>query len=925
MRKLNPWLIPLLGLAVACAMFLFSMLPAAHAQEGDPPPTQVPEIVGGAPASAGEWPWQVALVQGGAVGPSFLDDQFCGGSLIHPQWVVTAAHCITDGSGNVVGVTTVDVIAGIYNLASPASGYQYRDIDQIIRHPSYNGTTADNDIALLHLASPVTIGGSGETATALVPLVPSGIGALTGTNSWVTGWGNINASSPTFPDQLYEVQVPIIANSVCNDSLHWSGMITGNMLCAGYDAGVSSSCQGDSGGPLVVSDGGQWKLAGIVSWGGVVCGAAYRPGVYTRVSQYGSWVNGVIGPTTLVSPSGSIGTNTPTYIWNAVNTMTYYYLWVNGPSGNVIKQWYTAAEAGCSSGTGTCSVTPATVLGSGTHTWWVQTWNPAGLGPWSAAMTFNTPVPVVPGAATPTSPTGAISDYSPTYQWNKVTDSTWYYLSVSGPSGYAFTKWYDSSLVCGLSTCSVAGATPGLAVGTFTWKVQTWNSAGTGPWSATLTFNTPTPVVPGAATPTSPSGSITTNNPTYQWNKVNESTWYYLSVSGPSSYTFTHWYDSSLVCGLSTCSVAGATPGLAGGTFTWKVQTWSSAGYGPWSADMSFSIPTPWPVQPTLVSPNTSLNDRTPTFTWNAVSSETGAPATWYYLSVDGPGGNVIAKWYTDSEVGCIGGTGTCSATATTLLPAAAYTWRVYGWNSAGGGPWSASMSFSIASLGGFNSQFNGSSTGWNAIGYWFFDSSLSSYSTGRSSGDGPYSYSLQYTPSTYANFDYSARLRRAGCVWCDNSLYVRGTPTPLSAYGYWNNGYQFTYANDGTFSVWKVVNGTWYLGQDYTYTPAIVINGWNVLRVVASGNNLYYYINGTLVWSGTDTSFASGYAGMGVDSLEDVVTPGDQFWVDWAVLDSYTESMPVITDTVSPEQQALNDAANATGSNKIHGGYNRP
>jgi hypothetical protein len=93
------------------------------------------------------------------------------------------------------------------------------------------------------------------------------------------------------------------------------------------------------------------------------------------------------GKATLVSPNGNIGTNNPTYRWNAVSGATWYYLWVDGPSGNVIQKWYTAAEANCTNTT--CSVTNATPgLAAGSHTWWIQTWNEAGYGPWSTGMGF---------------------------------------------------------------------------------------------------------------------------------------------------------------------------------------------------------------------------------------------------------------------------------------------------------------------------------------------------------------------------------------------------------------------------------------------------------------------------------------------------------------------------------------------------------
>ncbi len=92
---------------------------------------------------------------------------------------------------------------------------------------------------------------------------------------------------------------------------------------------------------------------------------------------------------TLISPTGSVNDNTPTYSWNAVSNSSWYYLWVNDSSGNKIKTWYTASQAGCSSGSGTCSITPNTTLANGTGKWWIQTWNSSGYGAWSVAKNFN--------------------------------------------------------------------------------------------------------------------------------------------------------------------------------------------------------------------------------------------------------------------------------------------------------------------------------------------------------------------------------------------------------------------------------------------------------------------------------------------------------------------------------------------------------
>jgi Zn-dependent metalloprotease len=195
--------------------------------------------------------------------------------------------------------------------------------------------------------------------------------------------------------------------------------------------------------------------------------------------------NGVLPPAaaTLVSPSGSIGTKTPIYTWNAVANATWYYLWVNDATGNRIRTWYRASEANCASGSGSCSVAPSTALAEGAGRWWVQTWNPNGYGPWSAGKPFTVSLP---GPATLASPSGTTSDNTPTYSWNAVPLATWYYLWVNDSTGNRIQKWYRASDVnCagGSGTCSVTPGTA-LAQGAGRSWVQTWNPVGYGPWSA---------------------------------------------------------------------------------------------------------------------------------------------------------------------------------------------------------------------------------------------------------------------------------------------------------------------------------------------------------------------------------------------------------------------------------------------------------
>jgi hypothetical protein len=200
------------------------------------------------------------------------------------------------------------------------------------------------------------------------------------------------------------------------------------------------------------------------------------------------WKVGVPGTATLTAPSGTSCDPTPTYIWNAVSNATWYYLWVNGPSGNVLKQWYTAAQAHCASGTGTCAIAPATTLASGNHIWWIQTWNSVGYGPWSAGQSFTVSSGSKPGAVTLIAPSGSSANPPPWYWWYEDSCATWYYLWVNGPSGNVIKQWYTSAQAnCNGTWCWVTNATT-LPAGTNTWWVQTWNSTGYGPWSAGMGF-----------------------------------------------------------------------------------------------------------------------------------------------------------------------------------------------------------------------------------------------------------------------------------------------------------------------------------------------------------------------------------------------------------------------------------------------------
>ena len=149
--------------------------------------------------------------------------------------------------------------------------------------------------------------------------------------------------------------------------------------------------------------------------------------------------------------------------------------------------------------------------------------------------------------------------------------------------------------------------------------------------------------------------------------------------------------------------------------------------------------------------------------------------------------------------------------------------------------------------------------------------------------------------------------MKREGCNSCANTIFVRGTPDPLWDQNRWNNGLLFQYTRNGNYSVWKYQSGKLVTLQNWTSSPAInPLDAWNTVRVVGNGSKLYLYMNGTLVWVGSDSSFSAGKVGIGMYSNG---ASNDRLLVDWAALTTATGGQEV-PEQVSEEQQDLNDAA---------------
>lgn len=254
-------------------------------------------IIGGEKSSENDWPFMTALVKNNAI--NTYKGQFCGASYIGQGFVLTAAHCIDNKRSH-----DFHVHIGIYDLSKSSTQGQTAQVKAIYIHHSYDKQTYANDIALIKLTT--------EPNLASITLAKNDRHGelLAGTELTVMGWGNTEKDpdkEAIYPSTLYQVNVPYVLRSNCQNLGGNYHYISDNALCAGFIDGGKDSCQGDSGGPLIYQYEDRIEQVGIVSWGDG-CAQPQAYGVYTNVSYFNDWIQDTIKYSSRSSSSGgSIG------------------------------------------------------------------------------------------------------------------------------------------------------------------------------------------------------------------------------------------------------------------------------------------------------------------------------------------------------------------------------------------------------------------------------------------------------------------------------------------------------------------------------------------------------------------------------------------------------------------------------------------
>lgn len=320
-----------LCLSLGVALVMPTLADATEAKS----PSVVGRIIGGQPAQQA-YPWMTSVQARGGIG----FEHICGGVLVGPRTVLTAAHCVVD-----LPLNHVRLVVGRSDI-SQAPLSEQRSVSEIIVHPGYNRDTFDNDIAVLRmidavpnaqpLALPATPAGALSSSQTLDDasgdLVLPGVYSnaeisAPGDVHRILGWGATSStSSNQSTDQLRAAHLEVFSQRLCINS----GSLNQTTFCAGELDGSVDSCLGDSGGPLLrvtpVSIGNpieQVELMGLVSYGnGTECGQPGVYGFYTDIQKYLAFINGIMIERDLWVPFQWVGLDFPSRAVVPINNYT---------------------------------------------------------------------------------------------------------------------------------------------------------------------------------------------------------------------------------------------------------------------------------------------------------------------------------------------------------------------------------------------------------------------------------------------------------------------------------------------------------------------------------------------------------------------------------------------------------------------------
>jgi secreted trypsin-like serine protease len=238
------------------------------------------KIVGGTEAKPHSWPWMAALWTSSFFG----DYQFCGGSLINENWVLTAGHCFYQNDQD---PTKFTIYLGAHDDSIVESTQIRAKVKKIFVNPQYNPSTTTHDTTLLQLSEPVKF----TDAISPVCMAPLNDVLKAGTLGWLAGWGSTHEGGDT-TTLLNQVSVPVVDLDTCKQE-YAGNNVDETMMCGGFAQGGKDTCQGDSGGPFMFNISGSWTQYGITSWGRGCAEAGYA-GVYGSVAAMRQFIDDTI-------------------------------------------------------------------------------------------------------------------------------------------------------------------------------------------------------------------------------------------------------------------------------------------------------------------------------------------------------------------------------------------------------------------------------------------------------------------------------------------------------------------------------------------------------------------------------------------------------------------------------------------------------